>query len=230
MTLLGADAHPAEANRSLNTRMIGIREQAPDGRLRARRREQERTAAEIASDTRDLAPQLTTQLPVSDAAVSLGVSKGRITQLRGKPEHSADAPRRTARMDKDGDMTLKRYPPLPRAEGSGGTPGKCDRCGNLAPKGKRICRPCRRRISPDPPRTRKGRLDIPYVEVTGVCGICGKPAPKGTLICQPCRDRHTHLDAKEKRERIGTLRTADPDYPPAPKPAPPEVPPRTCRR
>lgn len=63
------------------------------GRLRARRREQERAAAEIASDTRELARQLTTQLPVSDAAVLLGVSKGRITQLRAKPGQSADAPR-----------------------------------------------------------------------------------------------------------------------------------------
>jgi predicted RNase H-like HicB family nuclease len=47
--------------------------------LRARRREQERAGAEIASDTRELARQPTTQLPVSDAAVLLGVSKGRIT-------------------------------------------------------------------------------------------------------------------------------------------------------
>jgi predicted RNase H-like HicB family nuclease len=62
-------------------------------RLRARRREQERAAAEIASDTRELARQLTTQLPVSDAAVLLGVSKGRITQLRAEPGRSADAPR-----------------------------------------------------------------------------------------------------------------------------------------
>jgi predicted RNase H-like HicB family nuclease len=62
-------------------------------RLRARRREQERAAAEIASDTRELARQLTTQLPVSDAAVLLGVSKGRITQLRAEPGQSADAPR-----------------------------------------------------------------------------------------------------------------------------------------
>jgi predicted RNase H-like HicB family nuclease len=61
-------------------------------RLRARRREQERAAAEIASDTRELARQLTTQLPVSDAAVLLGVSKGRITQLRAEPGQSADAP------------------------------------------------------------------------------------------------------------------------------------------
>jgi predicted RNase H-like HicB family nuclease len=57
--------------------------------LRARRREQERTAAEIASDTKDLARQLANQLPVSDAAVLLGVSKGRITQLRDRPERSA---------------------------------------------------------------------------------------------------------------------------------------------
>jgi hypothetical protein len=52
------------------------------GRLRARRRQQERTATEIASDTRDLAWQLIDLLPISDAAVLLGVSKGRITSQR----------------------------------------------------------------------------------------------------------------------------------------------------
>lgn len=62
-------------------------------RLRALRREQERAAAEIASNTRELARQLTTQLPVGDAAVLLGVSKGRITQLRATPGQSGDAPR-----------------------------------------------------------------------------------------------------------------------------------------
>ncbi len=57
--------------------------------LRTRRREQERAAAEIASDTRELAQLLATRLPVSDAAMLLGVSKGRITQLRSGPGESA---------------------------------------------------------------------------------------------------------------------------------------------
>jgi predicted lipoprotein len=52
------------------------------GRLRARRREQERAAAEIASDTSELLRRFAAQLSVSDAAVLLGVSKGRISQLR----------------------------------------------------------------------------------------------------------------------------------------------------
>ena len=52
-------------------------------RLRARRREQERTAAEIASDTSELLRSFAAQLSVGDAAVLLGVSKGRISQLRG---------------------------------------------------------------------------------------------------------------------------------------------------
>ena len=43
-------------------------------------------------------------------------------------------------------MTLKRHPPLPSDERSGGTPGVCEVCGNLAPKGTRLCRPCRRRF------------------------------------------------------------------------------------
>ncbi len=65
-------------------------------RLRSRRREQERAAAEIADDTRELARQLTRQLPVSDTAVLLGLSKGRITQLRnGRSGHAATAPKRT---------------------------------------------------------------------------------------------------------------------------------------
>jgi predicted amidophosphoribosyltransferase len=62
-------------------------------------------------------------------------------------------------------MTLKRYPGLPRAEGTGGTPGKCDGCGNLAPRGKRICRACKRRLAPDHERKARrvfGR-DIPWV-------------------------------------------------------------------
>jgi predicted RNase H-like HicB family nuclease len=53
------------------------------GRLRARRREQERAAAEIASDTSELLRRFAAQLSVGDAAVLLGVSKGRISQLRG---------------------------------------------------------------------------------------------------------------------------------------------------
>jgi predicted RNase H-like HicB family nuclease len=65
-------------------------------RLRSRRREQERAAAEIADDTRELARQLTGQLPVSDTAVLLGVSKGRITQLRsGRSGQAAIAGKRT---------------------------------------------------------------------------------------------------------------------------------------
>jgi len=62
-------------------------------------------------------------------------------------------------------MTLKRYPPLPRAEGTGRKPGKCDGCGNQAPWGKRICRACKRRLAPDhtgKARRRFGR-DIPWV-------------------------------------------------------------------
>ena len=51
---------------------------ARSSKLRARRREIERNAAEVASETRELAGQL----PVSDTAILLGVSKGRITQLQ----------------------------------------------------------------------------------------------------------------------------------------------------
>jgi len=47
------------------------------------RREQERAAAEIASDTSELLRRFAAQLSVGDAAVLLGVSKGRISQLRG---------------------------------------------------------------------------------------------------------------------------------------------------
>ncbi len=50
--------------------------------LRARRKEIERNAAEVATETRELAGQLAGQLPVSDTAVLLGVSKGRVTQLQ----------------------------------------------------------------------------------------------------------------------------------------------------
>ncbi len=53
------------------------------GRLRALRREQERAAAEIASDTSELLRRFAAQFSVGDAAVLLGVSKGRISQLRG---------------------------------------------------------------------------------------------------------------------------------------------------
>jgi hypothetical protein len=50
--------------------------------LRARSKEIERNAAEVASETRELAGQLAGQLPVSDTAILLGVSKGRVTQLQ----------------------------------------------------------------------------------------------------------------------------------------------------
>ena len=56
--------------------------------LRARRREQERAAAEIASDTSELLRRFAAQLSVGDAAVLLGVSKGRISQLRSGPDRS----------------------------------------------------------------------------------------------------------------------------------------------
>jgi predicted RNase H-like HicB family nuclease len=66
------------------------------GRLRALRREQERAAAEIASDTSELLRRFAAQLSVGDAAVLLGVSKGRISQLRGGPAGKpASAARRT---------------------------------------------------------------------------------------------------------------------------------------
>ncbi|HUY45575.1 MAG TPA: type II toxin-antitoxin system HicB family antitoxin [Streptosporangiaceae bacterium] len=55
---------------------------ARSSELRARRREIERNAAEVASETRELAGQLAGQLPVSDTAILLGVSKGRVTQLQ----------------------------------------------------------------------------------------------------------------------------------------------------
>jgi predicted RNase H-like HicB family nuclease len=50
--------------------------------LRTKRKEIERSASEVASETRELAGHLAGRLPVSDTAVLLGVSKGRITQLR----------------------------------------------------------------------------------------------------------------------------------------------------
>ncbi len=64
--------------------------------LRALRREQERAAAEIASDTSELLRRFAAQLSVGDAAVLLGVSKGRISQLRGgSAGQSTSAARRT---------------------------------------------------------------------------------------------------------------------------------------
>jgi predicted RNase H-like HicB family nuclease len=66
------------------------------GRLRARRREQERAATEIANDTSELLRRFAAQLSVGDAAVLLGVSKGRISQLRGAAAgKSVSGPRRT---------------------------------------------------------------------------------------------------------------------------------------
>jgi len=66
------------------------------GRLRALRRAQERAAAEIASDTSELLSRFAAQLSVGDAAVLLGVSKGRISQLRGgSAGQSASAAHRT---------------------------------------------------------------------------------------------------------------------------------------
>jgi hypothetical protein len=55
---------------------------ARSSELRTRRKEIERNAGEVASQTRELAGQLAGQLPVSDTAILLGVSKGRITQLQ----------------------------------------------------------------------------------------------------------------------------------------------------
>lgn len=65
---------------------------ARSSRLRAKRKEVERDAAEVASHTRQLAEQLAGQLPVSDTAILLGVSKGRITQLK------APHPRKTRKI------------------------------------------------------------------------------------------------------------------------------------
>jgi hypothetical protein len=53
------------------------------GRLRARRREQERDATEIASETSELLRRFAAELSVGDATMLLGASKGRISQLRG---------------------------------------------------------------------------------------------------------------------------------------------------
>jgi hypothetical protein len=63
-------------------------------RLRARRREQERAATEIASDTSELLRRFAAQLSVGDTAVLLGVSKGRVSQLRaGSAGESTSAAR-----------------------------------------------------------------------------------------------------------------------------------------
>lgn len=51
----------------------------------------QRDAAEIASSTRELAERLTAPLPVSDTAILLGVSKGRITQLTHHPRKRTPA-------------------------------------------------------------------------------------------------------------------------------------------
>jgi hypothetical protein len=68
----------AEASLDLEYRTGDPRLDARSSKLRARRREIERNAAEVASETRELAGQL----PVSDTAILLGVSKGRIMQLQ----------------------------------------------------------------------------------------------------------------------------------------------------
>jgi predicted RNA binding protein YcfA (HicA-like mRNA interferase family)/predicted RNase H-like HicB family nuclease len=66
------------------------------GTLRTRRREQERAATEIASETSELLRRFAAELSVGDAAVLLGVSKGRISQLRsGSAGQPTAAGRRT---------------------------------------------------------------------------------------------------------------------------------------
>jgi hypothetical protein len=74
---------------------------ARSSELRTKRKEMERHAAEVASETRELAGQLAGQLPVSDTAILPGVSKGRITQLqvprpRTTHEDSPDTQRQRA--------------------------------------------------------------------------------------------------------------------------------------
>jgi predicted RNase H-like HicB family nuclease len=74
---------------------------ARSSELRTKRKEMERHAAEVASETRELAGQLAGRLPVSDTAILLGVSKGRITQLqvphpRTTDEDSRDTQRQRA--------------------------------------------------------------------------------------------------------------------------------------
>jgi predicted RNase H-like HicB family nuclease len=66
---------------------------ARSSHLRARRQELERDAAEVASHTRELSEQLSGQLPVSDTAILLGVTKGRVTQLNAhRPQAARHAP------------------------------------------------------------------------------------------------------------------------------------------
>ncbi|MGH3274603.1 MAG: type II toxin-antitoxin system HicB family antitoxin [Streptosporangiaceae bacterium] len=65
-------------------------------RLRAKRRKVESDAAEVASHTRQLAEQLDSRLSVSDTAILLGVSKGRITQLRAHSPGNATRDSRPA--------------------------------------------------------------------------------------------------------------------------------------
>jgi len=69
------------------------------GRLRARRHEQAGAAAEIASDTSELLRRLAAQLSAGDAAGLLGVSKGRISQLRGGSEGQSTSPSRRTGTD-----------------------------------------------------------------------------------------------------------------------------------
>ncbi len=52
---------------------------ARSSRLRAKRHEPERDAADVASHTRELAEQLSGWPPVSDTAILLSVTKGRAT-------------------------------------------------------------------------------------------------------------------------------------------------------
>ena len=53
---------------------------------------------------------------------------------------------------------MTRLPPV-------GTPGKCDGCGNLAPKRKRICRACGRTLTRKRRPLKVGRLDIPWAAI-----------------------------------------------------------------
>jgi predicted RNase H-like HicB family nuclease len=76
---------------------------ARSSELRTKRKVTERHAAEVASETRELAGQLAGQLPVSDTAILLGVSKGRITQLQvpGRAQRTRTA-RTSNRSDRPG--------------------------------------------------------------------------------------------------------------------------------
>jgi hypothetical protein len=69
----------------------GLDERA--GRLRARRHEQERAAAEIASDTSELLRRFAAQLSVGDAAVLLGVSKEGSASCEARRQDSPLLPR-----------------------------------------------------------------------------------------------------------------------------------------